>query len=456
MLNMTPQEIVVELDKYIIGQDDAKRAVAVAIRNRWRRRKLDEAIAREVYPKNIIMIGPTGVGKTEIARRLAKLTGAPFIKVEASKFTEVGYHGRDVESMIRDLLDQAINMVREEMAEEVRVKATDSANERIVDLILPGFNSDVKGDSGYVPMEQSEERRNHTRLRLIEQVKAGRLDEREIELTLNSKPQASMMFASMGLDQMDPDMANMFERMIPEQSQTRKMSVNEARKVLIEQETDKLLDKDKITAEAINRTENSGIVFLDEIDKIATGSGGGKQGGPDISRQGVQRDLLPVVEGSVVTTRYGSVHTDHILFIAAGAFHVASVSDLMPELQGRFPIRVELSPLTRADFVRILTEPDNALTKQQQALLGVEGLTVSFDDNAIDAIAEMAAQANTMLENIGARRLMTIIEKVFEEVNFDASERVARGDTTFCVSESFVREQVAAIVQDEDLSKFVL
>ncbi|MBL4699662.1 MAG: ATP-dependent protease ATPase subunit HslU [Phycisphaeraceae bacterium] len=456
MLNMTPQQIVVELDKYIIGQDDAKRAVAVAIRNRWRRRKLDEEIAREVYPKNIIMIGPTGVGKTEIARRLAKLTGAPFIKVEASKFTEVGYHGRDVESMIRDLLDQAINMVREEMAQEVCVKATASANERIVDLLLPGFNSDVKGDSGYVPMEQSEERRNHTRLRLIEQVKAGRLDAREIELTLNSKPQASMMFASMGLDQMDPDMANMFERMIPEQSQTRKMVVSEARKVLIEQETDKLLDKDKITAEAINRTENSGIVFLDEIDKIATGSGGGKQGGPDISRQGVQRDLLPVVEGSVVTTRYGSVHTDHILFIAAGAFHVASVSDLMPELQGRFPIRVELSPLTREDFVRILTEPDNALTKQQQALLGVEGLTVSFDDNAIDAIAQMAAQANTMLENIGARRLMTIIEKVFEEVNFDASERVARGDTTFTMSESFVREQVAAIVQDEDLSKFVL
>ncbi|MFG0247937.1 MAG: ATP-dependent protease ATPase subunit HslU, partial [Phycisphaeraceae bacterium JB051] len=309
---MTPKQIVSELDKYIIGQNGAKRAVAVAIRNRWRRRQLNEDLAREVYPKNIVMIGPTGCGKTEIARRLAKLTGAPFIKIEASKFTEVGYHGRDVESMIRDLLDQAINMVRAEMAEEVRLKATDSANDRIVDLLLPGFNGDVKGNSGYVPVEQSEERRQHTRKRLLEQVTAGRLDEREIELTISSKPQTSVMFASMGLDQMDPDMANMFERMIPEQSQTRKLPVKEAREVLIEQETDKLLDKDKITTEAIHRTENSGIVFLDEIDKIAVGSGGGKQGGPDVSRQGVQRDLLPIVEGSVVNTRYGSVHTDHI------------------------------------------------------------------------------------------------------------------------------------------------
>ncbi len=453
---MTPKQIVSELDKYIIGQNGAKRAVAVAIRNRWRRRQLNEDLAREVYPKNIIMIGPTGCGKTEIARRLAKLTGAPFIKIEASKFTEVGYHGRDVESMIRDLLDQAINMVRAEMAEEVRLKATDSANERIVDLLLPGFNSDVKGNSGYVPVEQSEERRQHTRKRLLEQVTAGRLDEREIELTISSKPQTSVMFASMGLDQMDPDMANMFERMIPEQSQTRKLPVKEAREVLIEQETDKLLDKDKITSEAINRTENSGIVFLDEIDKIAVGSGGGKQGGPDVSRQGVQRDLLPIVEGSVVNTRYGSVHTDHILFVAAGAFHVASVSDLMPELQGRFPIRVELAALTREDFVRILTEPDNALTKQQQALLGVEGMEVTFDDEAINAIAELAEKANTSLENIGARRLMTIVEKVFEEVNFDAPERVANGDQTFTVTEAFVREQVTAIVEDEDLSKFVL
>jgi ATP-dependent HslUV protease ATP-binding subunit HslU len=414
------------------------------------------------------MIGPTGVGKTEIARRLAKLTGAPFIKVEASKFTEVGYHGRDVESMIRDLLDQAINMVRAEQAEHVREKAAEHVNERLVDLLLPGSDTersasagrhhDEDSDSGYVPAEQSTERRQQTRDLIRKQLEAGKLDDKEIELTTRKRPQTSVMFANMGLDQMDPDLSNMFEKMIPEQTQRRRTTVAEARRILNEEETDKLLDREKITGEAIERTEQSGIIFLDEIDKIAAPSGNGKGGGgsPDVSRQGVQRDLLPIVEGSAVNTRHGIVHTDHILFVAAGAFHVASVSDLMPELQGRFPIRVELSALTKDDFVRILTEPRGALTRQQQALLKVEGLEITFADDAIDAIADLAARANASLENIGARRLMTIVEKVFEQINFDAPDRVAGGETQIRITADFVREQVAAIVEDPDLSKFVL
>ena len=422
---MSPQ-----LDRYIIGQAQAKRAVAVAIRNRWRRQQLDPEMAQEVYPKNIIMIGPTGVGKTEIARRLANLTGAPFVKVEASKFTEVGYHGRDVESIVRDLLDHAIAMVRDEQAELVHQQAAAAANDRLLDLLLPPASSSTDEPHGYVEADESQQRREHTQQRLREQLEAGKLDDREVELTLSHKPAAHVMFANMGMDQMDPDMANMFERLIPEQTKHRKVSVAEARRILIEQETEKLIDREKMTSQAITRTEESGIVFLDEIDKIASpsgsgngGSGGGGSSSPDVSRQGVQRDLLPIVEGSAVTTRHGIVHTDHILFIAAGAFHTASVSDLMPELQGRFPIRVELSSLGRDDFVRILTEPSNALPKQQQALLGVEKLEVTFEPAAIDAIADMAAQANTKLENIGARRLMTIVEKVFEEANFDAPEK---------------------------------
>ncbi len=455
MREMTPRQIVEELDRYIIGQNAAKRAVAVAIRNRWRRRRLPDEMAREVYPKNIIMIGPTGVGKTEIARRLAKLTGAPFVKVEASKFTEVGYHGRDVESMVRDLLDAALSMVRTEQAEQVREKAAANAEERLLDLLLPG-SSDVSGPRT-VEDDLAADRRAQTRQRLREQLQAGALEDREVETVVTRRPAVSFMFANMGLNQMDPDMANMFEKILPEQTKRRRMTVAEAREMFIEEETDKLIDQDKLTGEAIERTEQSGIIFIDEIDKIATPSGeGSRSGGPDVSRQGVQRDLLPIVEGSAVNTRYGIVHTDHILFIAAGAFHSASVSDLMPELQGRFPIRVELSPLTRDDFVRILTEPGNALTRQQQALLGVEGLEVVFEDGAIAAIADFAAQANARLENIGARRLMTIVEKVFEQVNFDAPERVAAGETRFVVTPQFVEEQVAAIVKDEDLSRFVL
>ncbi len=472
--NLTPTEIVTELDRYIIGQAAAKRAVAVAIRNRWRRRQLGEEMAREVYPKNIIMIGPTGVGKTEIARRLAKLTGAPFVKVEASKYTEVGYHGRDVESMVRDLLDQALSLVRIEMAESVREKATDAANDRIVDLLLPPTpaygnrsftdfaESSEAGEAGAAsgdeaPSQENEEqkRMERTRQRLHKQVVAGRLDDKEVELTISHRPQTNVMFANMGFDQMDPDMANMLEKIIPEQNKTRRLSVADARQLLIEQETEKLLDKEKITAEAIGRCEESGIIFIDEIDKVATSSEGGGRG-PDVSRQGVQRDLLPIVEGSAVTTRHGIVHTDHILFIAAGAFHSAAVSDLMPELQGRFPIRVELTPLRKEDFIRILKEPHNALTKQQQHLLAVEGLEVSYDEGAIEAIADLAAQANAQLENIGARRLMTIVEKVFEEINFDAPERVARGEKKLAISDLFVRERVADILKDEDLSRFVL
>ncbi|MEM1208892.1 MAG: ATP-dependent protease ATPase subunit HslU [Planctomycetota bacterium] len=457
MRDLTPRQIVEHLDRYVIGQHDAKRAVAVAIRNRWRRQKLDPELAREVTPKNIVMIGPTGVGKTEIARRLATLTGAPFTKVEASKFTEVGYHGRDVESMVRDLLDRAIAVVRDEQAESVKAKATVAANDRLVALVLGDDKSTDRSSGGYVATEDSAEARQRLNARIREQLDAGELDTKEVELTVTKKPATSVMFANMGMDQMDPDMSNMFEKLMPEQSSRRRCTVAEARRILIEQETDKLLDSEKVTAEAIERTEQSGIVFLDEVDKIAAPDGGGKGGGsPDVSRQGVQRDLLPIVEGTAVNTRHGIVHTDHVLFIAAGAFHVASVADLMPELQGRFPIRVELQALTKDDFVRVLTEPGNALTKQQKALLGVEGLDIEFTDDGVAAMAELAAEANARLENIGARRLMTIVERVFEEVNFDAPDRQAAGDTRVVIDGPFVRERVEALVADEDLSKFVL
>lgn len=466
MHELTPKQIVEQLDRHIVGQSEAKRAVAVAIRNRWRRRQLDEEMAREVYPKNIIMMGPTGVGKTEIARRLAKLVSAPFVKVEASKFTEVGYHGRDVESMIRDLLDHAISMVRAEQADQVKDKAREHAEQRVVDLLLPGSEEPTDDEqtvvehTGYVPPDESHERKHRVRKRLLEQLRSGALDDREVEVTQTRKSSTSMIFANMGMDQMDPEMANMLDKMMPQSQQRRRTTVQEAMRLLTEEEADKLLDQEAINAEAVQRTENTGIIFLDEIDKVATGSGGeGKSSGggsPDVSRQGVQRDLLPIVEGSTVTTRYGVVQTDHILFIAAGAFHSASVSDLMPELQGRFPIRVELSALTKEDFIRILTEPRGALTKQQQALLAVEGLEVIFEDGAVEAMAELAAQANARLENIGARRLMTIVEKVFDDVNFDAPDRAAADDKQVQVTAAFVRERVEQIVEDEDLSRYVL
>ena len=468
MHDMTPRQIVEALDRHIVGQADAKRAVAVAIRNRWRRRGLDPDMAGEVYPKNIIMMGPTGVGKTEIARRLASLLSAPFCKVEASKFTEVGYHGRDVESMIRDLLEHAISMVREEQAQVVREQAEAAAEDRLLDLLLPGSKGkqdpqQLAKSSGYVPTEASGQHQHDLRETMRDRLREGKLEDREVEVTVTHKASANMLLGGMGAEQMDPAMTDMLEKMMPEKSQRKRVTITEARRILTDQETEQLLDDSAIHEQAIERVEQDGIVFLDEIDKIATpsgsrggASGGGGGGSPDVSRQGVQRDLLPIVEGSAVNTRHGTVHTDHILFVAAGAFHTTSVSDLMPELQGRFPIRVELQPLNKDDFVRILTEPRGALTKQQQALLGVEGLDVTFEDGAIDAIAEVAAQANATTENIGARRLMTVVEKIFDAVNFDAPDRVAAGDKTLAVNADYVHEQVGELVKDADLSRFVL
>lgn len=451
---LTPREIVAELDKYIIGQADAKRAVAIAVRNRWRRQRLQGELAHEVAPRNIIMVGPTGVGKTEIARRLARLVDAPFIKIEATKFTEVGYHGRDVDSMIRDLLDLAIKMVRNEQAETVKVKAQEAVEQRLVSILL-GHEPSA---GGYVRAEESEmggeETSRTTRDRMLERLRQGVFDDREIELTVRESASVPLI-GGMGPDQLDPGVSSMLEQLMPTKHKTRKVTVTEAKRILLEEETDKLIDRDKMIAKAIARTEQSGIVFLDEIDKIAAGSkiSGGSA---DVSRQGVQRDLLPIVEGSSVATRHGMVQTDHILFIAAGAFHSATVSDLMPELQGRFPIRVELAGLTRDDFVRILREPEHSLLKQQQALLATEGLTIEIDDESIDAMADIAARANSTMENIGARRLMTIVERLFENISFDAPDMPGRGETSVRISAAMVREQLESIVADEDLSRFVL
>jgi len=464
-MELTPSQIVSELDQHIIGQAAAKRAVAIAVRNRWRRQRLDPDLAPEVMPRNIIMIGPTGVGKTEIARRLAKLVGAPFIKVEASKYTEVGYHGRDVESMVRDLLDLAINMVRAEHAETVRADAERAVEDRLVSLLLgeeevttpasatPTRSASEEGPSAHAA-DAADEARDRLKSRLRDKLKSGAFEEREIEITVREK-NAAPIIGMMGPDQMDPGLSAMLENLVPQQSRRRRVTVERARSILLEQEIAQRVDNEKITETAIERTEQSGMIFLDEIDKIATSSNG-KHGGADVSRQGVQRDLLPIVEGSAVNTRHGIVHTDQILFVAAGAFHSASVSDLMPELQGRFPIRVELEALTKEDFRRILTEPRASLTMQQQALLFTEGLNVRFEDGAIEAMAELAAEANSRMENIGARRLMTVMECVFEQIAFDAPEMVAKGDTDVAITSDFVRERLGTILKDEDLSRFVL
>jgi len=453
MSDLTPRLIVQELDRFIIGQDAAKRAVAVAVRNRWRQQQLDDAMAREVIPKNIIMVGPTGVGKTEIARRLASLVNAPFIKVEASKYTEVGYHGRDVESMVRDLLDLAINMVREEQGDAVREAAEHAVERRLIGLLLgEQQSSDEHRDDDDAANPTDDVTADRVRERLRDKLREGYFDEREIEITVRERSSMPMM-GGMGPDQIDPGMASMIENLLPEKTHRRRVTVAVARRILLQEETDKLIDKDKAVDLAIQRTETSGIIFLDEIDKLAAGP---SQRTGDVSRQGVQRDLLPIVEGSAVTTRHGVVRTDQILFVAAGAFHQASVSDLMPELQGRFPIRVELNALSQADFKRILVEPDAALTVQQQALLATEGLDVTFDDAALDTMAELAAEANATLENIGARRLVTVIECVFEEISFEAPDRAARGDRDVCITAEFVRERIANILKDEDLSRFVL
>ncbi len=444
MKSLTPQEIVEALDKYIIGQDDAKRAVAVAVRNRWRRQQLPEAMAGEVGPKNILMIGPTGVGKTEIARRLAKLVNAPFIKVEATKYTEVGYHGRDVESMIRDLLDLAIHMVREEQSQVVSGEADRLAEERLLDALLPRQES--TGDSA----DEAAQQRQRTREKFRQKLRDGDFEDREVEVVAEEKAMPMGMMTTIGMDQLDGDMQNFLEKLIPSQTKNRRVPIREARKILHQQACDQLIDRDKVNEMAIRRTENSGIVFLDEIDKIGVTD---SRHGADVSRQGVQRDLLPIIEGSTVNTRNGNVRTDHILFIAAGAFHQSKPSDLMPELQGRLPIRVELNDLTKDDFVRILTQPQNALTRQHIALMATEGLTLTFTDDAVEAMAEIAFEVNRRTLNIGARRLYTIMERILDDLSFHAPERSGEQVT---IDADQVRGKLEDIIRDEDVSRFIL
>ena len=449
MEELTPRKIVEELDKYIIGQKSAKRAVAIAIRNRWRRHQLSEELREEILPKNIIMIGPTGVGKTEIARRMASMVKAPFLKIEASKYTEVGYHGRDVESMIRDITEIGVNMVKAEMVKEVQSKAEELAEERLLDLLLPPTpKSSEKMDKE--KEEAKEDQRIKTREKLRKKLRDGDLANRTVELTVHEKSYVLQGFVA-GVEDMGIDFQNMMEKMIPPRAQARKAPVAEAKRILIQEEAEKLIDKEKAIQEAIRRTEQFGIIFLDEIDKIA---GRETSRGPDVSREGVQRDLLPIVEGTTVNTRYGIVKTDRILFVAAGAFHVSKPSDLIPELQGRFPIRVELEDLGKEEFLRILTEPKNALLKQYKSLLETEGIKVHFKQEAIEAITEIAVQVNKRTQNIGARRLHTVLEKLLEDASFDAPDM--EGGKEVIIDDKYVNDKLQAIVKDEDLSRYIL
>ena len=461
---LTPREIVRELDKYVVGQNQAKRAVAIALRNRMRRQKLSAELAEEVIPKNIIMIGPTGVGKTEIARRLAKLANSPFMKVEASKFTEVGYVGRDVESMIRDLVEIAIDMVREEKLEDVADKAELNAEERLLDLLLPAMPAPVQTRPAAQDPQQigfnigignepllAGEPGSRTREKFRQQLREGKLDERMVELDVREKSMPAFeIITNQGVEEMDVNMKDMLPNIFGQRTKKRKMKVSEAFEYLIQEEEQRLIDMDQVTRIAVERVENSGIIFLDEIDKIAGREGGH---GPDVSREGVQRDILPIVEGTTVNTRYGMVRTDHILFIAAGAFHVSKPSDLIPELQGRFPIRVELQSLTVEDFIKILTEPKSSLTKQYIALLDTEGLKLEFTTEALAEVANFAFRVNEGTENIGARRLHTIMERVLDEISFEAPDMTEKSVT---IDADYVRKTLTDIVKDQDLSRYIL
>ncbi|MEI7027341.1 ATP-dependent protease ATPase subunit HslU [Paenibacillus sp. y28] len=458
---LTPKQIVAELDKYVVGQKKAKKSVAVALRNRYRRSLLDESIRDEIVPKNILMIGPTGVGKTEIARRLAKLVNAPFVKLEATKFTEVGYVGRDVESMVRDLVETAIRMVKAEKAEKLKDKAEKMANDRLVALLVPAPN---RGKAQKNPLEmlfgssnqntvaeEEDPAISSRREQVFQQLLKGELENEIVEIEVeDNSPSMMDMFAGQGNEQMGMNMQEMFGSLLPKRTKRRKLPVKEARKVLIQEEAQKLMDMDEVIQEAISRAEQSGIIFIDEIDKIASHSRGS---GPDVSREGVQRDILPIVEGSTVVTKYGPVKTDYVLFIAAGAFHISKPSDLIPELQGRFPIRVELSNLTQDDFVLILKEPQNALTKQYTALLETEGIRVDFSDDAIVELARIAAEVNQNTENIGARRLHTILEKLLEDLSFEAPEITLE---RIVITPEYVREKISDIAQNRDLSQYIL
>jgi ATP-dependent HslUV protease ATP-binding subunit HslU len=448
--DMTPREIVAELDKYIVGQNAAKRAVAVALRNRVRRQKLPPEIAEDVLPKNILMIGPTGVGKTEIARRLARLAGCPFVKVEASKYTEVGYVGRDVESMVRDLVETSIDMVREEKLDEVADRAEQTAEERVLDLLLPPSPPPAPGTSEADSASQREQTQR-TREKLRAQLREGKLDQRMVDIEVRERATPSFeIISNQGVEEMDVNLKDMLSGMFGQQKKKRKMSVADAFEYLIQEEENKLLDMDQVTRVAVERAEQMGIIFIDEIDKVAGRESGH---GPDVSREGVQRDILPIIEGTTVNTRYGMIRTDHILFIAAGAFHVTKPSDLIPELQGRLPIRVELQSLKEEDFVRILTEPKNALIKQYIALLETEGVKLNFTDDAIETIAKFATSVNEQTENIGARRLHTILEKVLDELSFEASDLKKKNVK---IDAAYVNKQLADIVKNQDLSRYIL